>query len=793
KIILKSIKNDDELRELLHTVRQLPKAQYDKTQWEALAALREVLRHLVAELQIVFGERNTVDFVEVAMGARSALGQVDNPSELLLALDQRIQHVLIDEFQDTSYSQHYLLELLTAGWEPDDGRTLFLVGDPMQSIYRFRGADPALFLKVKHRAVGNVALESLELTQNFRSAPGIVDWVNRAFRDIFPAKDDLTAGMGRFHSSLAVRKIRAGHGVKVHPLRGSDPRHELDRVMEILGSELNKNEQCSVGILVQSRSHLFGLHEQLRSQGFNVHAVEIDAPNQTQIAQDLIGLTRALTHLGDRIAWLGILRAPWCGLSWQDLHALCVSKNKETIWQLMGDQGQLEKLSDDGQQRLAQTRRVLELAFGSRNDQSLARWVERTWVSLGGPACLDFLDELNQSDRFFALLDGFSFNGDLNDPAELDSLCSEPWGQGEPPRQTGIEVMTIHRAKGLEFDTVILLGLGRKPRPPDAKALYWMERIGIDERHGLLMAPLTGIPKTEDPLTEWVRQEERARDRAERARLLYVATTRARCRLHLIVQLKSDKETPPEGSLAAMVWSLLSPSFESENFDVTEDSAVEKMIQPKLRRLTKIYSPSLHLVPVQSEKTELRPEFQWASQTAIHVGTVAHHWLQRIADQKLEGWTAGRVACLESRLYSELELMGVDAENLNSATKRVTQALLGVLKDPRGRWILGDHSEAASEFSITVLGPEGLEHLRLDRTFVDEGTRWIIDFKTSQHEGGSTEDFVDSEVRRYRPQLVRYAKAVAMFDKRPIRMALYFPIFMAFCDWSIGDIDTLKV
>ncbi len=782
--VMKDLKKDDECREQLRIVRDLPKPQYDESQWEALSALRVVLRHLVAELQVVFGERNVVDFVEIAMAAQRALGCVDNPSDLLLALDQRVQHLLVDEFQDTSHSQHHLLELLTAGWEPEDGRTLFLVGDPMQSIYRFRDADPSLFLKTMHRSLSSVTLKSLELAKNFRSSPEVVDWVNRAFQNIFPPEDDLTAGIGRFHASSPDPENKAVGKVNVHPLRGDDPNDELNEVMEILGDELNKNEHCSVGILVQSRSHLRGLHDQLRSRGFDVHAVEIDAPNQTQVVQDLIGLTRALTHLGDRIAWLGILRAPWCGLSWQDLHALAFGNDRKTVWKVINDEVQAEQLSSDGQRRLTQTRGILQLAFRLRNEQSLARWVERTWVSLGGSACLDFTGELDQSDRFFQLLDELSVNGDLDDPLELDGLLSEPWGQGEPPRQTGIAVMTIHRAKGLEFDTVILLGLGRRPRPPDPKALYWMERIGTEETHGLLMAPLMKSPEGKDPLIEFVRREERTRDASERARLLYVATTRARNDLHLIVQLRIDKKEPPKGSLAALVWVLLMPNFELEDSETQDSQDIETMIQPKLRRLAKIYSPDLNFDPLENRLIASRPDYQWAGQSAIHVGTVVHAWLQRISDQGLEGWTTNRILGLKPKFNQELELMGVDSEDLDQSTARVVRALLGVLEDPRGRWILGDHLEASSELSVTYLGIGGLGRLRIDRTFVDEGTRWIIDFKTSYHEGGSLEDFLDSEVARYRSQLSRYAEVLSKLDSRPIRMALYFPIFKVFRDWE---------
>src|SRR5690606_5814902 len=111
--------------------------------------------------------------------AQHALGSSDAPSELLLAVDYRVQHILVDEFQDTSHGQLRLLETLTAGWQPGDGRTLFLVGDPMQSIYRFRDADMSLFLKVRHGGLGTVPCTPLTLSRNFRSAPAVVEWINR--------------------------------------------------------------------------------------------------------------------------------------------------------------------------------------------------------------------------------------------------------------------------------------------------------------------------------------------------------------------------------------------------------------------------------------------------------------------------------------------------------------------------------------------------------------------------------------------------------------------------------------
>jgi len=161
-----------------------------------------------------------------------------------------------------------------------------------------------------------------------------------------------------------------------------------------------------------------------------------------------------------------------------------------------------------------------------------------------------------------------------------------------------------------------------------------------------------------------------------------------------------------------------------------------------------------------------------------------------MADIALENWNADKIRGQRDRFLGELRLLGVDENELEASTERVIEALCRVLDDETGCWLLQDHAEAASELPLTIDTPAGLDHVRLDRTFVDEhGTRWIIDFKTSAHEGGARTAFLDSEVERYRPQLERYADAMAAIDRRPIRVGLYFPLLQAFRNWTPGNLQ----
>jgi ATP-dependent exoDNAse (exonuclease V) beta subunit len=765
-------------------LRKLPDPRYRDDDWETLVALRHVLRHLTAELRVVFAERRSVDFTEIAQAADSALGATDAPSDLLLALDRRIQHLLVDEFQDTSHPQFEMLRKLTSGWERDDGRTLFLVGDPMQSIYRFRNADMSLFLRTKSLGIGDVVCEPLVLSNNFRSAPAVLDWVNETFAGIFPEEDDLGSGAAKF-SPCAVTRPAGDDLVQLHAIRAEEPEAEIERTVSVLVDERMRYPDRSVAILVQSRSHLAGLREKLRLRNLDVHAVELEAPNRSQVVQDLIGLTRALLHRADRIAWLAILRAPWCGLTWTDLELLAGRDRDGLLWDQLNDPETSARLSADGQRRAAALRDVLQLAFEHRGQTSLARWVELTWETLGGPACVNRYEDFDDAERFFDKLSELDRRGDIDDPATLESFFLDPRGQREAPRESGIEIMTIHRAKGLEFDTVLLLGLGRPPRPEPGRALYWLERIASDGTDDLLLAPLTAADTDDNRLVALLRSVEADRDRRERARLLYVAATRARNRLHVIAQLKPNRKEPDPRSLLAQLWPLARNAFDVAPCETNDGVTAVEEINPALRRLVDPVVPEVTAARIDIEPRRiLRPEFAWAGPAALQVGVVVHELLQMIADDGSDLWNAERIDERVPITRAQLELLGVEKEHLEAATGRVNEALLAVLADETGRWLLDDHEEASSELALTLRTDAGIEHLRLDRTFIDDGTRWIVDIKTSTHEGGSRSAFLDSEQDRYREQLERYASAMRAIDDRPIRVGLYFPLLGEFRAWQ---------
>ena len=183
------------LEEALAGVRKLPPARYTEEDWKIVRASFILLRHAAAELRAVFAEAGTVDFVEVAQIARKVLrGEDQLPTDAALAVADDIRHLLVDEFQDTSRRQHEFVTSLIEAWPEHSGRTIFVVGDPMQSIYFFRDAEAELFRRVRERGFeltdgGSFPLGTAQLTSNFRTEPELVSRLNGAFAAVFAVDD----------------------------------------------------------------------------------------------------------------------------------------------------------------------------------------------------------------------------------------------------------------------------------------------------------------------------------------------------------------------------------------------------------------------------------------------------------------------------------------------------------------------------------------------------------------------------------------------------------------------------
>ncbi|MGN7610642.1 UvrD-helicase domain-containing protein [Magnetococcales bacterium HHB-1] len=811
KEVLSDLSEEETLAQQLAHVRILPEPHYNATQWQVLETLQQLLPRAVAYLRLLFQEQGEVDFTEISLAALQSLGDPDQPSDLALKLDYTIQHLLVDEFQDTSVTQFQLLEKLTAGWTVDDGRTLFLVGDPMQSIYRFRQADVGLFLRAQNEGVGPIKPKSLYLTVNFRSHGAVVSWINETFQQILPSAADYTAeeamslGAAPFSSSDPAKNEETGDPAPVvSHFFASDQQGQEDeawQVVKTIQEERDKDPNATIAVLVRSRGHLQQIIPVLRRAGLRFQAVEIERLADRPLVRDLLSLTRALLHPADHVHWLALLRAPWCGLSLADLLILNHKRYDTPLWVRLNQPKYVEQLSLDGQHRLKKLLPVLRMALAHRRRGRLKPWIEGIWQMLGGPAYAAAPQELDDAYAFFELIRDLEQGGTLEDLSLLEKKTSELYAAVDTEADESLQIMTIHKAKGLEFDCVILPGLGRRP-PPDQRALLlWQERVQANREHALLLAPIAPVQGDTDAIYGFIQRMEKQKSTFEFGRLLYVATTRARFRLYLFGQVEEMEEglrKPGTQTFLGLLWhatALPSTVMESEHKKIKQPLSIDQTLQrlpldwqrPESQPVQMDLPQMDLLTPSTTQKTfslaEAKDEAK--EEEGRKVGIVVHQFLQIIAEEGVDLWPLNRLAQEKNRCNSYLNRLGVEEALLASCQTQVLQSLRNILEDQRGRWLLASHPQACSEWKIHGRLKHRLVHAIIDRLFIAEGKLWIIDYKTSQLDQSLSDNAL---IRRYRSQLEIYAMLVknygGPFQGQQIALGLYFLRTARWVSWS---------
>ena len=829
----------------LNEVRDLPHGGYTDKQWEILENLLLLLAHSMAHLAVEFAGSASCDFTEIALRANQALGSEEEPTDLALSLDYKIQHVLVDEFQDTSYSQFRLFRKLVAGWEPGDGRTFFVVGDPMQSIYRFRDAEVALFTEARENGIGQIPLESLQLTVNFRSTPGIVGWCNRSFSEIFPLADDRVSGAVSFAASEAygidaeeIATVNEPAAVCWHidtqenvaadmPLAISNGQMDPQAVSiaEVARQTLQSmTDDETAAMLVRSRNGLLDLFLALRNAGVPCRAVEMEALANRPVVADIRSLTFGLMYPHDRVAWLSLLRAPWCGLTLAELHSLTeFDEGRHTLWTTVSNDEALTALSRQSRQRLLRFVEIMRPAVkGARRDH-LVQWVEACWMQLGGPAACVGQSDIDAAEVAILALLQLQQSGELWSRRRVDEQLETLFAPSAPPQGPHLQIMTIHKSKGLEFDTVLLPYLNRKPNADKGGLLNWFELVEGDQTDCLL-APLdTRLDKNsreKEPIAALIRGYHRKRAINETMRLLYVAATRARCSLHLFASVRiadGDIKQPIAGSLLGTLWPAAEACVEAEIAALSDDDktcvasdlntattgesvelaneapdVADLWVLPADWQMPEdvlIYDAPAGVTTDPNEDVSL--DFLWAGVDASVIGTVVHEEFQFMC---LPGhnnlYKQDKPRWLET-LQARLLTAGVSKENLKRGVSRVEKALDNCLADEKGQWILDtSHEQAQAELPLTAFLDDQLFNVVIDRMFVENGTRWIIDYKTGDHRGGGLQEFLDREQQRYTEQLERYARIVAEIHPEPVMLGLYFPLLQGWRSWQPSNTVT---
>lgn len=765
----------------LKTLKSLPDLEYPAGSAAMCAHFTVILRYLLANLAIQFDAQAAVDFQEVAQRAIQALGAGEEIGDALLDED-RVNHILVDEVQDTSKAQFKLLMCLTAHWEEGDGRSIFFCGDLFQSIYYFRGASTETYTEIANNGYfGQKQLDVYYLTVNFRSVPGVVEWNNEAYSEIFK---------GQQQAFVPSNPFRGGHGgVEIHPV-SSGPIGEAQEVLKCVQAAQAEDPNQSIAILVRGRGALAEIVPVLKEAGISISGKDIDAIGSASPVSELICLIRALWHEADRTSWFGLLRSAMVGLSWDD--CVVVAQHGRVVPTAIRSQACIDHLSDSGKVRIERLNEALEAISKSSNGDDLAWASKAVWVSLGGPATVT-AGELTDIETVFGILIEHTKTGCLVSPQAFFRALSSLYAA---PRAGSVQVMTIHASKGLEFDTVIIPGVSRTGATDDTPLFYW-RRIG----DVFTIAPNVsdaGPEASESRLFNYLGGMVKADIAAELSRLAYVGTTRGKRNVHIFCEVERyDEEgtvTAKKNSLLGVFWPVVGETVANVvpgvrlTRDVVSGVPSKARLEPNFRIQlpTEMFVPALSndQLPTEADLAEEILDEEGGDFRARAVGLAFHRVIELVCKHGPDQWTPERIKMKSKAIASMLLRDGYPSTEIVVGVNRVIELIEATLSNEKGRWITKPRQSAGQEVQISMLNNGRWVNRYLDLNFIEDDTMWIIDWKTGAAPAGmSVEDFIKRESVRYAAKMEEYALAAkAAGIMLRIKKALFFPAHGVFVE-----------
>jgi len=791
--VLESISGNEALREALIELVHLPQLHGDIGAWERVVLVASLLPVLQAHLLLVFQRSGAVDHTHIALAAIQALGSDEFPTQLAQRLDYQLEHILVDEFQDTSASQAELLRRLMRGWEEHNAtgaapRTVFVVGDAMQSIYGFRYADVSLFLNAMRGQLAGVSLEPLTLTQNFRSRPEVVGWVNDRFSSLFASEDD--PGFGRVKhvqaDAIPVESESEDAGVRLAIIQAESDEVEAHYIAQEIALLRRRYPSQTVAVLVRAKTHASFIGDALTELNIPYTSDAIQSLLHEPVVTDLMSVCRWLANPADMVAALALLTGPWCGIALSSI-SLLLAEHDERPLELMSA---LEKppanINTEDLARLHHLREALSWAETKRDRLSLPVWIEQIWLRLGGAhtartrdmRCVEaFLSALRCAEQIGAGLD----IGWLE--RELGGMAMESPGDVD-----AVRIMTLHKAKGLEFDTVLMPYLHKRTRGLQGDLIRWHWHHKT-QPPGLLIAANDEI-KTSDSLYNYLSFLQKKKDREELKRLLYVGITRAKCQCILSGTLEWEGDNPPPKPPAGSLLEVLLEGAGVNKTKVITNADLIPVETPLLSDTMAGAEGRGRLAQARLRSGEYAPELSTGRQLAepLHadehrterlIGTITHRVLELLASaETLPMPDDPQIAVWIERNTQRLVLR---PDRTQIICQRVQWLVAQTLSCDIGQWILSSHPDSGVEMSLSCIEESEVKRYVIDRTFlnVSDGIRWVIDYKTGEPAAG--EDLSAFEARQtelYQGQLHQYAHLLERYfasSEAPIKTALYFP------------------
>ena len=687
-------------------------------------------------------------------------------------LDARISHLLIDEFQDTSPLQWHALHGWLAAYAGAGGGasgqrppSVFIVGDPKQSIYRFRRAEPRVFEAAARFVHDSLGGSVLACDHTRRNAPRVIDAINQVFeaaggdgsfagfrRHTTAVADNASASVQALPRTARGPRARPAGSAKAAPPVWRDtltvPRleaeevlreREADAVAEAVGAHVAGGTAAGeLFVLCRKRESLRLVASALERHRVGHSAVEQTALAATPEAQDLIAIVDVLVSTGHRLSLARALRSPVFGASDADLIVLAqVARDDGNWWRALA-------MVEDPSPALIRARALLQrwhgLALELPPHDLLDRIVDEGDVHARVAAAVPPEQRALAIDAVDAVLaqalylDGGRY---LSPYAFVRALKKRAVKAALPVRAGTVRLLTVHGAKGLEADTVFVMDTD--PERQGTQLTTLLVEWPVDAERPTRCAFLYNENRCPVSLQEPLADERRAREREE-LNGLYVAMSRAKRRL----VFSATEPMPRSAPAAPSWWSRIAPvasdaitrSAHSTGASTTvSPDRGEVADDPRTFALVKTL-PLWRAAPAQA--TPARADASTDTRAA-RLGRAVHRALEWIANG--DGVATDVAAAAAAREF------GVAA----AAVRDPVEAIVG--HPEGGRFYVGAQIRwSGNEVSVS----DGGEVLRIDRlVLVDEPhgpVWWVLDYKLSH---------APEELAPYRAQLLRYRAAIA--------------------------------
>lgn len=527
-------------------------------------------------------ENAALDYNDLVVKARDLLRDNETARGKAFAL---FGHLLLDELQDTDPVQMELARMLAG--DLSEAR-LFAVGDRKQSIYRFRGADAGLFDELRKETPPE---GRLDLSKNYRSQPGVLEFVNRLFQPAFPHDAPLEPSHEMRSPSPCVEFLWSFAGTEdekpnVSEVRHREALHLAFRLHALVIAEdrpaiiwdkkakaMRQAEPRDVCILFRSMGNVALYETALRDWGIDYYLIGGRAFFAQQEVYDILNALRAIENPNDSLALAGALRSPLGGITDDSLVVLCDGKGD--LWDNLHDAGIVGRLETGQREAAERFRDCIDGWRAVKDSVPIVQLLHRILEETGYDAALmfEFLGERKLA-NLWKLLDLarsfdesglFTMNDFIDRLGELVTrMPREEEAATQPEDADVVKLMSIHQSKGLEFPIVVLADINAKTGGGQFASARWQPSWGC-----VAKAPADEEPVLfGDTLWQWAAMEDELLDAEEAKRVFYVATTRAEDLLILSAGFakpmpESDDPSVWKGELAVSGWmKLLAERYE---------------------------------------------------------------------------------------------------------------------------------------------------------------------------------------------------------------------------------------